>query len=55
MAKEHSCKCASCTASAKQATLRERERIIALLETLIVDSEGYFNIDEAIAAIKGEN
>jgi hypothetical protein len=31
----------------------ERERIIKLLESLIVDSEGYFNVDEAIAELKG--
>lgn len=33
----------------------ERERIIALLKTLIGDSEAAIYVDEFIALIKGEN
>lgn len=34
---------------------QERERIIELLETSIVNGDGYFNIDEAVALIEREN
>lgn len=55
---EHKCRCAGCTKSAKQATERERERIIELLEEQTSAlSIGYpeWSIAEIIALIKGEN
>lgn len=35
--------------------LTEQERIIELLGTIIVDSEGHLNYLEAVALIKGES